>query len=62
MAGNVKNSGSQDIVSEINMTPLIDVMLVLLIIFMVNATVAIEAAFTVDLPTAGKTAVLVFST
>ena len=54
MSANIK-SGSDDIVAEINMTPLIDVMLVLLIIFMVNATVAIEAAFNVDLPKTSQT-------
>lgn len=56
MAGKVNNSGSNDIMAEINMTPLIDVMLVLVIIFMVNATAAIEQAFNVDLPQAGETA------
>lgn len=39
-----------DIVSEINMTPLIDVMLVLLIIFMVSSTAAIESGMDIELP------------
>lgn len=41
-----------EIVSEINMTPLIDVMLVLLIIFMVSSSAAIESALDVQLPEA----------
>lgn len=56
MASNNSQKNDNDIVAEINMTPLIDVMLVLLIIFMVNASAAIEAAFNVDLPRAGQTA------
>ena len=35
--GNRKDSG-EDIMAEINMTPLIDIMLVLLIIFMVTSS------------------------
>ncbi len=37
---------------EINITPLTDIFLVLLIIFMVTASVAVESATHVDLPTA----------
>ena len=40
----------EDIVAEINMTPLIDVMLVLLIIFMVSSTAAIESGMDIELP------------
>jgi len=40
MAFNCKKDSSLDVVSEINMTPFIDVMLVLLIIFMVVAPMA----------------------
>ena len=39
-----------EIVSDINMTPLIDVMLVLLIIFMVSSSAAIESGLDVNLP------------
>ncbi|MGH7836560.1 MAG: ExbD/TolR family protein, partial [Candidatus Binataceae bacterium] len=37
---------------EINITPLTDIFLVLLIIFMVTASVAVESATHVDLPSA----------
>lgn len=48
----------EDIVAEINVTPLVDVMLVLLIIFMVTSTYIAKAAIEVELPKAasgGKT-------
>jgi biopolymer transport protein ExbD len=44
------DGGGDDIVSEINMTPLIDIMLVLLIIFMVSSSAAIESGLDVNLP------------
>lgn len=40
---------------EINITPLTDIFLVLLIIFMVTASVAVESATHVDLPSAAST-------
>lgn len=40
----------EDIVAEINMTPLIDIMLVLLILFMVTSSVSIESGLDLDLP------------
>jgi biopolymer transport protein ExbD len=40
---------------EINITPLTDIFLVLLIIFMVTASVAVESATHVELPTAENT-------
>ena len=47
-----QNPGGDDenIVSEINMTPLIDIMLVLLIIFMVTSTAALESGLDIELP------------
>ena len=52
MAMSQKNndSGDDGIVSEINMTPLIDIMLVLLIIFMVSSSAALESGLDVSLP------------
>ena len=50
MAGGNKNQDSDDIVADINMTPLIDIMLVLLIIFMVSSSAAIESGLDVYLP------------
>lgn len=51
MAMNNQNSNGDDgIVSDINMTPLIDIMLVLLIIFMVSSSAAIESGLDVNLP------------
>ena len=47
------NSGDDDddqIVAEINMTPLIDIMLVLLIVFMVSSTAALESGMDIELP------------
>lgn len=47
----IKNHNEHDeIVADINMTPLIDIMLVLLIIFMVSSSAAIESGLDVNLP------------
>ena len=43
-------SDQEDIISEINLTPLIDIMLVLLIIFMVTSSVSLESGLDIDLP------------
>ena len=45
-----KNSDDDEIIAEINMTPLIDVMLVLLIIFMVTSSVATDEQLDIRLP------------
>ncbi len=44
------DDNDEDIVAEINMTPLIDVMLVLLIVFMVSSTAALESGMDIELP------------
>ena len=49
MSFNLKNE-DDEILSEINMTPLIDIMLVLLIIFMVTSSVSLESGLDIDLP------------
>ncbi len=51
MAG-ASNDDDDDLISGINVTPLVDVVLVLLIIFMVTATYIVRAAIEVDLPRA----------
>ncbi len=47
---NNNSDGEESIVSDINMTPLIDIMLVLLIIFMVTSTAALESGLDIELP------------
>ena len=44
------NKDQDEIMAEINMTPLIDIMLVLLIIFMVTSSVSLESGLDIDLP------------
>lgn len=50
MAGFVRDE--DEIIAKINVTPLVDITLVLLIIFMVTATVMVNPAIRVDLPRA----------
>ncbi len=54
MAGQVSlgGEGDEEMISGINVTPLVDVVLVLLIIFMVTATYIVREAIEVDLPRA----------
>jgi biopolymer transport protein ExbD len=47
--------GSESIMAEINITPLTDVFLVLLIIFMITTSVMVESAAKVNLPKATQT-------
>jgi biopolymer transport protein ExbD len=49
------HSAEKGVFSEINITPLTDIFLVLLIIFMVTTSVTIESAAHVDLPSAENT-------
>jgi biopolymer transport protein ExbD len=51
MAG-MGNSDDDDIISGINVTPLVDVVLVLLIIFMVTAKIIVSQGMPMDLPKA----------
>jgi biopolymer transport protein ExbD len=44
----------EDIISDINVTPLVDVVLVLLIIFMVTASYIVRESIEVDLPRAAN--------
>ena len=53
MAGGANDSGDEDVIAGINVTPLVDVVLVLLIILMVTAQYAAERdAIPMDLPKA----------
>jgi biopolymer transport protein ExbD len=52
LGGNLENS---DIMSEINITPLTDIFLVLLIIFMITSSAMIESGGKINLPKAVST-------
>ncbi|MDF1565763.1 MAG: biopolymer transporter ExbD [Deltaproteobacteria bacterium] len=55
MAGGTLGSGDEDeIISGINVTPLVDITLVLLIIFMVTATYIVRETIEIDLPEAAN--------
>lgn len=63
----LEDSGADEIVAEINVTPLTDIFLVLLIIFMVTSTALTQQAARVNLPRAqsgpaGPTGVVVTAT
>lgn len=55
MAINISDDQQDEIKPEINLTPLIDIMLVLLIIFMVTSSVTNESGISVDLPSTSQT-------
>ena len=55
MAGGTRRRG---IITEINVTPLVDIMLVLLVIFMLTAPLIARQAIEVDLPRAASGAVV----
>ncbi len=55
-AGPAPKSGSRTVLSEINVTPLVDVMLVLLIIFMVTAPM-MQQGLDIELPTTSNSGV-----
>ena len=56
MATSAPGSGSRSrIFAEINVTPLTDVFLVLLVIFMITTSMMMESAADVDLPSAAET-------
>jgi biopolymer transport protein TolR len=52
MARQVQGGSDDELISEINVTPLVDITLVLLIIFMVTATYIVRETIEVDLPRA----------
>jgi biopolymer transport protein ExbD len=55
VAGTARRRG---IIAEINVTPLVDIMLVLLIIFMLTAHLIAKQAIAVDLPRASQSTAL----
>src|SRR6476646_10217575 len=52
MAGSFSSSSDDDMIAGINVTPLVDVVLVLLIIFLITAPVLYQSAIKVQLPKA----------
>ena len=52
MAGSFGSSADDDVISGINVTPLVDVVLVLLIIFMITAPAIYQSTIKVQLPNA----------
>ncbi len=45
-----ENNNEEKVLSDINVTPLIDIMLVLLILFMVTSSITVESGLDIDLP------------
>lgn len=54
MAGGIQGGDDGDIIADINVTPFVDVVLVLLVIFMVTSAYIVKAAIEVDLPKAAS--------
>jgi len=54
MATPVEDGSGEEMIAAINVTPLVDITLVLLIIFMVTATYVVRQAIEVDLPRAAS--------
>ncbi|MSP54528.1 MAG: biopolymer transporter ExbD [Myxococcales bacterium] len=52
MAGGKLGGGGDDPITDINIVPLVDIILVVLIIFMVTATYIVKPAIKIDLPDA----------
>jgi biopolymer transport protein ExbD len=52
MAASFSSSGDDDLIAGINVTPLVDVVLVLLVIFLITAPVIYQSAIKVQLPKA----------
>lgn len=53
MAG-FKTGGDDDMIADINVTPFVDIVLVLLIIFMATSTVIVRTALDLEIPKASK--------
>lgn len=57
MASRFQDTEDEAIVAEINITPLTDIFLVLLIIFMISSSIIMESGLPVKLPSAKTTAI-----
>ncbi len=62
MAGMAPSGGDDDLIAAINVTPFVDVVLVLLIILMVTSTAIVKASLKVELPKAASAGASVEST
>ena len=54
MSITTNNRSDDDLITDINITPMVDIILVLLIIFMVTASVIVTPAIKIDLPKAAN--------
>src|SRR6185436_6860982 len=54
MAATTSNEGGDEILASINVTPLVDIMLVLLVVFMVTARLITQQSVPMDLPHAAS--------
>lgn len=54
MGGRLGDHGDDDVIADINITPFVDIILVVLIIFMVTATTIVESSIKVTLPEAAS--------
>lgn len=52
MAGGAQSEGEDDLITAINVTPLVDIVLVLLIVLMVTSSFLVSQAINVELPQA----------
>ena len=50
----IKSSNDDDLIADINITPFVDIILVVLIIFMVTATTIVKSSIKVNLPEAAS--------
>ena len=62
MGASIDSGDDDDGINEINVTPLVDVMLVLLVIFLVASVYIVKEAIEIDLPTAAKSSDVVETT
>ncbi len=54
MAGGIGGSGEDEAIADINVTPFVDIVLVLLVVLMVTSTEIVKASLQVELPKAAS--------